>query len=146
MNKELIEVFSAGQIFVIDDFKKINDAHGHQAGDSVLKTIAQAITATSRASDIIGRYGGEEFCVFMPDTDAEAIEQIAERMRKTVSDAKPNNIHATISIGVVFGKIGSSVPEDLHLMLQQADENLYKAKKKGKNRVVIQPFTPDESE
>jgi len=121
----------------IDNFKNLNDTYGHQVGDIVLKEIARVIAASSRISDIIGRYGGEEFCVFMPDIEADSILQVAERIRLAVFESRPNDIAVSISIGVVYGKISSNAPEDLHVMLQQADDNLYKAKREGKNKVIL---------
>ncbi len=121
----------------IDDFKHVNDTYGHQTGDIVLKNVAQVIKTTSRVSDIIGRYGGEEFCVFVPDVEAGTLFEMAERIREAVLNSKPNNIPVTISIGTVYGKISINAPEDLYKMLQQADENLYTAKNEGKNRVIM---------
>lgn len=119
----------------IDHFKFINDNHGHQIGDLVLKTISGVIKQSVRASDIVCRYGGEEFCIFMPDIMEDAIIPIAERTRKAVHESHPHGLEITLSIGVVIGKI-TNVSDNLHTLIKKADDNLYKAKEEGRNRVI----------
>lgn len=123
----------------IDRFKSINDTYGHDAGDAVLRQFANRIRAAVRGADLACRFGGEEFVVVMPDTDAAAATSIAERLRIAVETepfmlhGQGREIHVTASIGIAT--IGSSVqtPEQL---LKQADQALYEAKHSGRNRVV----------
>ncbi|HEY0842867.1 diguanylate cyclase [Methylotenera sp.] len=121
----------------IDFFKKINDSHGHKVGDIVLKKLAEVCRHTLREVDIIGRVGGEEFAILLPETNrAEALE-VAERLRLAVADSKvPMRdglpVQYTVSIGV------SSVvsPDDnIDMLLSRADKALYQAKQTGRNRV-----------
>lgn len=126
----------------IDHFKHINDTYGHQAGDAVLEQLAQILRETAREIDKLGRYGGEEFMALLPDTDLDAGEVFAERVRKAV-EAREFDINGdtpvtlTISAGVAtcpHSRIGN--PE---LLVDWADRALYQAKKSGRNRVVRAP-------
>jgi diguanylate cyclase (GGDEF)-like protein len=122
----------------VDDFKKVNDTYGHPAGDFVLQKIVENMLENLRKYDIIGRYGGEEFLIIMPEIDKENSLLVAERMRQAISAKEielPNGrrLTVTISLGLaVFDEDGDS-PDDL---LLKADERLYKAKRAGKNRSV----------
>ncbi len=111
----------------VDNFKEYNDKYGHLKGDVLLKSIGGVLKSNVRDIDILGRYGGEEFCVVLPDTDSAGARFVAERLRRGIEDIK-----ATISIGV------STYPEDAkdssHL-IEKADNMLYKAKQAGKNKV-----------
>ncbi|HKE15275.1 MAG TPA: GGDEF domain-containing protein [Kofleriaceae bacterium] len=124
-------------IFDIDDFKRINDTHGHLAGDHVLKQLAGAIRGRIRREDILSRYGGEEFAIILPELGNYNAMQFAEKIRSLVESAsfrfEDADIPVTISIGV------ASLQQDLHEpqeFIRIADERLYAAKSAGKNRVV----------
>lgn len=131
----------------IDHFKKFNDNYGHAIGDAVLRHVANVMQKNVRASDFVGRLGGEEFCVFMPDTDKEGAARVAEKIREAIqisSKALMDGINTqtttkntinqiTISTGV------STYPEDGILtdqIFKEADTRLYKAKESGRNRVI----------
>ncbi|HDD43279.1 MAG TPA: diguanylate cyclase [Candidatus Desulfofervidus auxilii] len=119
----------------IDYFKKINDTYGHLAGDRVLRTLGKIVSQHMRRSEIAGRYGGEEFAILAPETDAESAVKLGERLRKTIENYSfPINgyINLTISIGVADAIGVNSVTE----FIQRADNALYKAKEAGRNRVV----------
>lgn len=119
-------------ILDIDDFKKINDSHGHLFGDRVIKETAETISANIRSDDIFGRHGGDEFLVIMPGTDQETARQAAERICTGIAK---NGYLATISIGVAtFTGDENLGGKDI---LQQADANLYQAKREGKNQVSL---------
>jgi diguanylate cyclase (GGDEF)-like protein len=122
----------------IDHFKKVNDTHGHHAGDLVIKRLAKLITLATRETDICGRYGGEEFAIILPDTTEKTAKIMAERLRKLVSlDAVPYEdikIKYTISIGIA--QFTSDYREAV-LWLEDADKALYEAKEGGRNRVVL---------
>jgi diguanylate cyclase (GGDEF)-like protein len=117
----------------IDNFKGINDSYGHLVGDQVLKAISHRIRNTVRAYDILGRYGGEEFLIIMPDTSMEDARELAERIRTRVKEAPVNNATITLSLGVVCIQEDDRSLDDI---IRRADQNLYKAKKSGKDRVV----------
>lgn len=118
----------------IDHFKKINDTHGHDVGDEVIKLLAQQIRASSRESDILCRNGGEEFLMVLPGTSQDVATQIAERLRQSVEEMQiPQAEKITISLGVAAGSSGKSQSERV---LKKADEALYRAKQEGRNRVV----------
>lgn len=127
----------------IDFFKKINDRHGHQKGDEVLVRFAKSVSSTLRDSDVIGRYGGEEFLIVMEDEAAEGAYIAAERIRKVVSSlhfegVEPFSIH--VSIGLAErSQIGCNSAEDL---LKAADEALYKAKNNGRNQTCLAVPSP----
>lgn len=121
----------------LDHFKTINDTYGHQAGDLVLQNVGQKIQATLRNTDIAYRYGGEEFCVIMPETAANKAFPVAERLRETIAHSSvmlcDTPIHVTTSIGLASLEASPEItsPEEF---LALADELLYTAKAKGRNR------------
>jgi two-component system cell cycle response regulator len=126
-------------IIDIDHFKSVNDNHGHDVGDEVLREFADRIAANIRGIDLACRYGGEEFVIVMPDTDMEFAHAIAERLRKSVESTpfnisrEPHNLKVTISIGIAgLEQTGDSAEALLH----RADQALYRAKREGRNRVV----------
>jgi two-component system cell cycle response regulator len=120
----------------IDHFKVVNDNYGHQAGDTVLRKLAETIKDIVRPADHVFRYGGEEFSVLAPETDTEGALALAERIRETVAAtifhvAADTVIHITISIGVTTGDEPTVTTEEL---IAQADKALYQAKASGRNR------------
>ena len=120
-----------------DHFKMVNDQHGHLAGDQVLKEIANIIQENVREIDIVGRFGGEEFCVVLPDTDLEGSRVVAERIRKSVEKklikAYDSTLRVTLSIGLAMFPSDSKLLEEL---MDKADWALYRAKSQGRNCVV----------
>ena len=121
----------------LDFFKQINDTHGHHAGDVVLAKVAEVFKATLREIDVIGRLGGEEFAVILPQTDNEMARVVAERLRQTVEQTEiPMErglpLHVTLSIGVATVR---DTVINIDTLLGQADRALYQAKNAGRNRV-----------
>jgi diguanylate cyclase (GGDEF)-like protein len=117
----------------LDNFKVINDTHGHQTGDAVLRLVADAMRSSVRQADVVGRLGGDEFAVLMPETDAQLADAAAKRLiasLRTVFKGTPN---VTASIGVVSCTATDASTDDL---LRRADQAMYDAKKSGKDRVV----------
>ena len=120
----------------IDHFKQVNDTHGHQRGDDVLRDVAYLIRKTVRRFELVYRMGGEEFLVLLPGHDLAEAGRVAERIRIAVEHGRPGGVDVTISLGAVeFGTDGS----DLHSLLARADAALYTAKREGRNRVVLAP-------
>ncbi|MCP4693817.1 MAG: GGDEF domain-containing protein [Desulfobacterales bacterium] len=121
----------------IDYFKSINDVHGHQCGDFILKEFALLVGATIRDVDILARYGGEEFCCLLPETELASglitAERIREKTEKQVFHFNGKDIKITVSQGVAELSEGLDAPDAL---LNKADAALYEAKKRGRNRVV----------
>jgi diguanylate cyclase (GGDEF)-like protein len=119
----------------IDHFKRVNDSHGHPMGDRVIKSLALFLKQRLRKTDYIGRYGGEEFAVVMPDTDLAAawgvLDEIRQRFAEIHYPAQPADLCCTFSAGVV--EIAEE--DDALMMASQADEALYRAKKAGRNQV-----------
>lgn len=120
----------------IDHFKSINDTYGHIIGDNVLKQLGGALTASLRETDLAGRYGGDEFCVILPDTTLAQAGEILERLRRTVHEhthsALPN-LKLSLSIGIAA--YGPHLT-DAGMWLHEADMALYDAKSTGRNRVT----------
>ncbi|CAA0078747.1 Response regulator PleD [Zhongshania aliphaticivorans] len=114
----------------IDYFKVINDTHGHAYGDLALKQLGKILNEFGRSSDIIGRYGGEEFIIVFPDASRDAAQRYAERIHKLVE-----KIHLTVSIGVSQIKASNATPLDV--LVESADKALYQAKSAGRNRTVF---------
>jgi diguanylate cyclase (GGDEF)-like protein len=120
----------------IDDFKQINDRRGHFAGDDVLKAVSDILVTRLRASDLIARFGGDEFIALLPETDGAAAAAIAEEVRQRIEEAEIDGGSAvTVSIGVASGPIGDDVRDELDGLIRRADANMYRAKQSGKNRV-----------
>ncbi|WP_312224030.1 PleD family two-component system response regulator [Rhizobium rhizoryzae] len=122
----------------IDRFKSVNDTYGHDAGDEILREFARRIRSTVRGADLACRYGGEEFVVVMPDTDAHSAASIAERLRGIIEAApfalpSGGSLQITASLGIASFTAGVETPEQL---LKNADRALYEAKNSGRNRVV----------
>jgi two-component system cell cycle response regulator len=117
-------------ILDLDHFKRINDTHGHKCGDDVLVAAVHAMGAHLRAEDQLGRLGGEEFLVLLPDTKGEAATHVADKLRAEVAGA-PAPVPVTVSVGVATWD--GETPEEL---LQRADEALYAAKESGRDRVM----------
>ncbi len=117
----------------LDGFKKVNDAMGHQRGDVLLKAIADALKRTTRETDVAGRYGGDEFLVILPDTDAEQARRVAERLAESVREAgrRFDAAHpVTASLGVAIAP-PPGPPENAAALVRLADENAYRAKENG---------------
>lgn len=121
----------------IDHFKKVNDTYGHYAGDQVLRILADRCRNQIRLVDILGRYGGEEFVILLPETPLNVAKEVAERIRKSmVNDPVITDqckIHISVSLGLAAA---TKETADLTEVLRQADSALYQAKQKGRNRVV----------
>jgi diguanylate cyclase (GGDEF)-like protein len=119
----------------IDHFKKINDAHGHHIGDEVLKNTVDLISTSVRAEDIVGRFGGEEFLVLMPETTAVEATGVAERVCRQLRQISITHQHHTIKPTVSIGVAQLQVGRGLNQLIEQADRALYQAKSDGRNRV-----------
>jgi len=123
----------------IDFFKKVNDTYGHQAGDVVLKEVAEILRRSVRKGDIVGRYGGEEFGIVFLNFPKEDVVRTCERIRKKVENYIFNNsktaMHITISLGVCYKEPERAL--STQEMIQHADEALYQAKGSGRNKVVV---------
>lgn len=126
----------------LDHFKKINDTWGHQCGDEALRHFVMLAHRCLRKEDIMGRLGGEEFAIFLPQVDGQGALFVAERLRETVQthpmQVGHQSIPLTVSIGVALAAVGDSG----QAVLQRADEAMYAAKERGRNRVEVLPEPP----
>ncbi|MBI5075410.1 MAG: sensor domain-containing diguanylate cyclase [Nitrospirae bacterium] len=121
----------------LDYFKEINDTYGHKAGDVVLKTIADVLRGSVRTSDVVGRYGGDEFLLVLPQTSLKGAQELAERIRISVQDTKfempdGKSVGTTMSIGVAFY---DGTETDVDALISRIDTALYVSKRSGKNQV-----------
>jgi two-component system, cell cycle response regulator len=121
----------------IDHFKSVNDGHGHDAGDAVLREVAGRMVDSVRLEDMVGRWGGEEFLVVLPNTAAQGAAELAERLRQVVAGEPcplPDGgaVPVTISLGCA-----ASVIDDAATLVRSADAAMYEAKESGRNRVVV---------
>lgn len=129
-------------IIDIDHFKSFNDTYGHQAGDAVLKQVAQTLKTNSRATDIVCRYGGEEMSIILTNTDKEEAIKKAERVCKAVAErifklSATQTVHVTISVGVSTYPENGETPQQI---IEYADQGLYYAKEHGRNQVGLAEF------
>jgi diguanylate cyclase (GGDEF)-like protein len=122
----------------IDHFKRVNDRYGHLTGDEVLEKIATLIHRNIRDTDIVGRYGGEEFIIILPKTNLSSSWGVAERLRTIIEKTEMKDSAGNVfAITVSQGLAGWERDEDATSLISRADEALYKAKEKGRNRVQI---------
>lgn len=123
----------------LDHFKLVNDKYGHQVGDQVLQAFCRRIETALRSSDVLGRLGGEEFVVLMPDTNLRQANELAERLLKTSSDSDPELPVLTVSIGISEWRKDDA---SLDKLLGRADRALYAAKTGGRNQAVVDGDLP----
>jgi diguanylate cyclase len=120
----------------VDDFKKLNDAYGHDAGDAALKDAAQTLIDGVRQSDFVGRWGGEEFVIALLGAGEKDGALVAENLRRTIADKKLAFKKKKIPLSASFGVAEFRLKDDLAKLIDRADKAMYAAKKGGKNRVV----------
>ena len=149
LSREIDRVARAGEpalvmMVDIDHFKKVNDTHGHPAGDAVLKAVADALQDCIRPMDTLARFGGEEFAMILPNCPAAFGQAVAERVRthvqsRTVALASGEQVAVTVSIGGAYAPqwVRSSAP----LWIARADQQLYRAKHEGRNRACLEQPT-----
>jgi diguanylate cyclase (GGDEF)-like protein len=125
-------------LFDIDDFKKVNDTYGHLAGDAVLQKLAELFKGSLRAIDIVGRYGGEEFLAMLPETDGINGYIVAERFRERIEKETFAYGEETIKITISGGVAQYTSGMDVNKLIKVADDNLYTAKREGKNRIFYE--------
>jgi diguanylate cyclase (GGDEF)-like protein len=125
----------------IDHFKKVNDTYGHQAGDLALKVVADTLKLALRDDDLVGRYGGEEFVIQLEDANPEGLQIVGERLRSKIENAvvvfDGKRIPITASIGLVHGPVVGTEQEFAESLFAFADAAMYRAKKSGRNCIVI---------
>jgi len=124
-------------MFDVDHFKQVNDRHGHDNGDAVLKVISDTMTKSLRANDIVGRWGGEEFLAILLDVDAGLLRGLAERCRSLVAESGAlsgeSRIYVTVSVGATLVTREDSIYE----AIKRADQLMYVSKSSGRNRITV---------
>lgn len=123
----------------LDHFKRINDTFGHQAGDKVLKLIAQVVSTRLRNVDFVARYGGEEFVLVMPETDAEQAQTVLDKIRSAVAKTPFRFKDSPVNITMSFGIVQFKGEDTVETAFERADKALYEAKANGRNQCVIAP-------
>lgn len=121
----------------IDNFKAVNDRHGHDCGDFVLVSIAKSIKAMVRKQDVVGRWGGEEFILLLPESSLEGGKIVAEEARERIAAESYCFADSRISVTMSFGVSEFDGSVDMDTCIKQADAALYSGKRRGKNRVVL---------
>jgi len=120
----------------IDHFKRVNDTHGHDVGDEVLYEVAERLRRVSRSSDVVSRWGGEEFLCIFPDTNMRQGRMVAERVRRAVADDPFSTSAGLLHLSVSLGLCRLATGDDAHSLVHRADQALYSAKRQGRNRVI----------
>jgi diguanylate cyclase (GGDEF)-like protein len=119
----------------IDHFKRVNDTYGHATGDEVIRTVAERLAGQIRGTDLLGRYGGEEFACLLVDTDDDVV--VPERLRACVAESPVQTQSGPLAVTVSIG-VAHLCPEDGHVgeLLARADQAFYEAKRVGRSRVI----------
>jgi diguanylate cyclase (GGDEF)-like protein len=125
-------------MFDVDLFKQINDSYGHSIGDQVLVAIVERCCRVILHVDVFGRYGGDEFVILLPETDRHMATEIAERIRTSISDSAVMTDVGPIFVSISIG-ITEATPDilDIGLLLNKADQALYKSKQAGRNTITV---------
>jgi diguanylate cyclase (GGDEF)-like protein len=126
----------------IDHFKRINDSHGHPAGDEVLRQVAHCLARSVRESDVVARVGGEEFAVLAIDATGPAAAAMAESLRKAIESLEIDVEQQRVAISASFGVAAFGTESEIDALYRRADQALYEAKAGGRNRVVVAPPAP----
>ncbi|MDD2923031.1 MAG: GGDEF domain-containing protein, partial [Anaerolineales bacterium] len=127
-------------LFDADHFKEVNDTFGHALGDQMLQRMTKIACAELRAADVIGRYGGEEFVIILPQTDAQHAYQLAERIRAAVAETRISTPkgYASVTLSIGIAQIRRNEKnETIEAIIRRADEAMYIAKQTGRNRTEI---------
>ncbi len=134
-------------ILDLDHFKDVNDTHGHETGDRVLRALARHCQDQMRAEDILARFGGEEFVALLPDTDREGALVMAERLRRSLGETEVRGEKGPVRVTASFG-VSQLMPGEtnLNFILRRADQALYQAKQAGRDQVRVSPEEPDGTE
>jgi diguanylate cyclase (GGDEF)-like protein len=143
------EAKAVGVLMVdVDHFKRINDAHGHPAGDAALREVSRRLTAAVRPYDTVGRYGGEEFLLVLSECDAVRTAQLGERLRQAVAAPPLDLPEGPVEVTISVGGAATDAPEraDGAGLVRAADAALYRAKGAGRNRVEMAPDVPGAGE
>lgn len=130
------QVVGVSLMIDIDHFKRVNDTHGHIVGDTVIQMVAALLKSECRAHDLVCRFGGEEFVLFLQSADREQGWMAAERMRKRVEDAILDAGHTTIAVTISIGGSLKGPADDIVSVMSEADAALYRAKAMGRNRTI----------
>ena len=120
----------------IDSFKTINELHGPQKGDEIIKTVGSTLKAALRRSDLIARYSGDEFIIMLPDTTEEGGVTVAQKLRSAVLNARPGGVMVSVSIGVAEDIMKEDIEQEFPMLIRYAEGNLIIAKSNGKNQAV----------
>jgi len=123
-------------MFDLDHFKRVNDTHGHEAGDALLKAVGQTLLQGLRPIDIVGRWGGEEFLVLMPDVNALGLGDLAERCRVLIAQTSVATESSRVSVTASIGATVLSHSDTADAAIRRADELMYQSKRSGGDRTT----------
>lgn len=125
----------------IDNFKSINDTHGHDVGDNVLREVGRVLRKSARKRDIVGRLGGEEFAAFLPDTTPQEAYEFAERLRTAIEENRYSTLEGVVRLTASFGVGTLTSKDNWSTLYKRVDARLYEAKRTGRNRIIAHEFS-----
>ncbi|MGX9357394.1 GGDEF domain-containing protein [Roseobacteraceae bacterium S113] len=140
---EMPDAYGVSLMIDIDFFKKINDTYGHLTGDKVIAHVAGILNAETRPQDIVCRFGGEEFVVFLAHVDAERGQEVAERLREEIEAQPIDDDGSIVTVTVSIGGSLKAATDEIEVAIKRADEALYRAKETGRNRAIMAPIGND---
>ncbi len=123
----------------IDEFKRINDTHGHDCGDAVLLEVAQRLQTRLRKTDVVSRWGGEEFLILLPSTGGDSIQSVVDELRLAVANEPIVFGQQKMKVTMTFGIAHRSKGDSSDRIVKRADEALYQGKRAGRNCVIVAP-------
>ncbi|MGX9357393.1 GGDEF domain-containing protein [Roseobacteraceae bacterium S113] len=139
--EEMPEAYGVSLMVDIDFFKRINDTYGHLTGDKVIAHVARILNEETRPQDLVCRFGGEEFVVFLANVNEERGHEVAERLRHAIESAPLDEAGSVVTVTASIGGSLKAATDEIQDAIKRADDALYRAKESGRNRAIMEPIS-----